>query len=240
MSYTLMPLPSQGPRPTPADGTAPLVLVHGWGGSHTDFLPMSLYLRKHGRRRLFSVRFGVGESIPERVERLRAFLSQVRRLNPDRPMDVVAHSLGGIVARLALAEPGLEGSVGTLLTLGSPHGGSSTANYFPNEVARALRPDAWLVHRLRHLQPPKGVRLVSFWSANDIVVPQARAAAFPGARQVNMSPFTHYGYLVDGRSWAAVERALRGAQQAGVRGRPASSEAARSRPAKPAGLGQRR
>lgn len=63
--------------------------------------------------------------------RLGAFLNEVAEAAPGVPIDVVAHSQGGVVARLALAAPveGGEGprGVATLVTLGSPHQGANLA-----------------------------------------------------------------------------------------------------------------
>ncbi len=64
--------------------------------------------------------------------RLDGLLVEVAGRAPGVPIDVIAHSQGGVVARLALAEAAADGtippSLETLVTLGSPHGGAPLAD----------------------------------------------------------------------------------------------------------------
>lgn len=68
----------------------------------------------------------------DRAEQLNELLIDVRAANPGVPVDIVAHSQGGIVARLALGnegdafDPRLP-NVENLITLGTPHHGSDLA-----------------------------------------------------------------------------------------------------------------
>ena len=66
-------------------------------------------------------------------ERLRALLDAIGDAHPGVPVDVIAHSQGGVVARLAVSRPGgnlqsLRPPVlSNLITLGSPHHGADAA-----------------------------------------------------------------------------------------------------------------
>lgn len=66
------------------------------------------------------------------ADRLAGLLADVARRAPGVPIDVVAHSQGGVVSRLALDQAAsvgtLPASVQTLVTLGSPHGGAPLAD----------------------------------------------------------------------------------------------------------------
>src|SRR6185436_13317100 len=55
-------------------------------------------------------------------------LARVAAASPGVPIDVVAHSQGGIVARLALATAPPPATVRHLVTLGTPHGGANLAS----------------------------------------------------------------------------------------------------------------
>ncbi|MEW6155682.1 MAG: peptidoglycan DD-metalloendopeptidase family protein [Actinomycetota bacterium] len=69
----------------------------------------------------------------EQAKRLRQLLEQVHRDKPGVPVDIIAHSQGGIIARAALAEEydpdetGRFPRVANLVTLGSPHKGTDIA-----------------------------------------------------------------------------------------------------------------
>jgi triacylglycerol lipase len=72
-------------------------------------------------------------SIAERAEELAAF---VRGL-PDRRVNLVAHSMGGLDARYAIARLGLAPRVVSLTTVGTPHLGTPVADLGEGFVGRA-------------------------------------------------------------------------------------------------------
>lgn len=57
---------------------------------------------------------------------LQAMLQQITRLHPDEPVTLVAHSAGGIVARIALVRGGVSHAK-ALITIASPHVGTDRA-----------------------------------------------------------------------------------------------------------------
>lgn len=83
---------------------------------------------------LASSEYGSGHSLgdlPTAGDALAAMLGEVASALPGVPIDVVAHSQGGVVARLGIsrahASGGLPGEVASLITLGSPHHGADLA-----------------------------------------------------------------------------------------------------------------
>jgi pimeloyl-ACP methyl ester carboxylesterase len=121
------------------------------------------------------------------------------------PIDVIAHSLGGLVVRAALAElatsrPDVLQRLGTVVTLGTPHRGADLASlvtamnsqpvgqFTLDQIGRAaglpLSPDDPAVQQLapgsdflRALpaRPPANVRFVSIAARGDLIVPAPRA-----------------------------------------------------------------
>jgi murein DD-endopeptidase MepM/ murein hydrolase activator NlpD len=136
--------------------------------------------------------------------RLADVVGQVAAADPDAIVDVFAHSLGGLVTRLALVElrdRGFDlGRLGVVTTLGSPHRGADAAtavvaantrpgaNLALDAVERVLGtgldPDApvvgqlaehsAVVARLRADGVPAGVRLVSIAARGDLVAAAPR------------------------------------------------------------------
>jgi murein DD-endopeptidase MepM/ murein hydrolase activator NlpD len=68
-----------------------------------------------------------GQHLQRSADRLRELLDDIDRAHPGIPVDVVAHSQGGVVARAALAGRPRPLSVEHLVTLGSPHDGTDLA-----------------------------------------------------------------------------------------------------------------
>jgi pimeloyl-ACP methyl ester carboxylesterase len=203
------------PEPLPDDGRRPLVFVHGLGGGPGNFAPMQLYFRLHGRRRSYTVGFEGAHAMPELAARLSTFLEDVVTVNdltPETRIDVVAHSMGGLIARLALEDPRTRARVGTLVTLSAPHAGSYLARYGHTRSSLDLRPDSAILARLaRQLPwrgPPEFPRLIALWSPADVIVLPAHSAAVDGAENIELPGFTHYGYLIHPSGWRCVLDAL--------------------------------
>jgi len=196
--------------PGEPDGYLPLIFVHGLGGSRGNFLLMSWYLWLAGRKRSYKIHFTEGQSIDDMATALARFIRDVKKATGEKRVEIIAHSLGGIIARLAISKHRLASSVKTLITLGTPHRGTYFARYANTKITRDLRPDSELMKRLNKRPWPKNIRGVSFWSRNDLLVLPAESAAMEGTEQVEVTPFTHYSYLIDPKSWAAVEKALMG------------------------------
>ncbi len=210
LSYSLLSSRTQKVEPIPSDGYRPLIFVHGLGGTRGDFLPMSGFLWLQGRKRSYRSHFERGQSVAQMAEALARFIRRVMQVTGERKVDIVAHSLGGVVSRLAIHEHRLSRNVGTLITLGSPHGGTHSARFANTALARELRPDSELMRKLGRRPWSKSVRGITFWSRNDLLIVPAESAALRGTRSVDMTPFTHYSYLIDPKSWAAVRKSLDG------------------------------
>ncbi len=194
--------------PVPDDGHPPLVFVHGLGGTRGNFLLMSWWFWLNGRKRSYRIGFGPDSSIAEQAAELARKVERVCAVNDAPVVDLVAHSLGGVVARLALQEHGLAPRVGCFVSLGVPHHGTYPARYANTDTLRALRPDSPLMRRLDAGRPPAGVRLVCCSSRNDLFVLPPESALLEGATAIDLTPATHYSYLLDPAAFVAVRSAL--------------------------------
>lgn len=210
LSYSLLGPRTEQIEVGEPDGHPPLVFVHGLGGSRGDFMPMSWTMWLGGRRRSYRIGFDGNPNIDEMADALARFGREVLQVTGERQIEIVAHSLGGVVARLALQQYGLAKWVKTLITLGSPHRGTHVARFANTSLTQALRPDSELMTRLNGQAWPQDVRGVSFWSQNDLIVLPASGAIADGTEAVDASPFTHYSYLIHPKCWAAVWKVLQG------------------------------
>lgn len=195
-------------RPAPADAHAPIVFVPGLGATGAAFRLMRLYFRLHGFRRCYPAHFESGMGMRERAMHLASLVRKVRRVTGEKKVDMVAHSLGGIVARLAIAEHRLGPSLRTLVTLGSPHQGTYPARYGNTQLLRDLRPGSELLSRLAEKPLPARIRVVCLWSKNDLFVLPAESAILPGSENIDLTPATHYSYLLHPAVFERVRRVL--------------------------------
>lgn len=208
MTYTLLASRSVTVEPGEPDGHPPLVFVHGFGGSRGDFLLMAGYLHLRGRKRRYAIEFESGQSIEQKARALAELVREVVRVTGEPKVDVVAHSLGGVITRVALVDHALAPLLRRVITLGSPHHGTVPARYSSSLTTIELRPNSALLARLAQSPWPDEVHGVSFWSKGDVIILPHESAALPGTDQIEVTPFTHLSYLVDPRSWMLVSDEL--------------------------------
>jgi triacylglycerol lipase len=125
---------------------APVVLVHGlFGFSRVQvagytvasyFSGIIEALEAAGNRVLVPFLSPTG-SVAERAAQLRGFILDRA---PHEPVHIIAHSMGGLDARYMISRLGMADHVLTLTTLGTPHHGSSCADWGVKRLERLVRP----------------------------------------------------------------------------------------------------
>lgn len=199
----------------PDDGFPPVVFVHGLGGNAGQFLPMRLFFRAMKRTRTWAVELPPNCTVEVLSGVLADTLTAVADANGCTELDVVAHSLGGLVARATLLELERRGSpvrVRSLVTLGTPHTGSHLARYANTTTTNDLRPGSPVLQRLEAQLPWRGPpaqpRLVAFWSRADIIILPAEMSLVEGAENVELEGLSHNGLLLSPVAWEAAFSAL--------------------------------
>jgi len=114
--------------PEPFDPTAgSILLIHGLESSSKAWDGMASALRRQ-RIQVLTFDYPNDGSIAKSGDSLSEELSALGRRHKDFRVAIVAHSMGGLVARYALETPGKNpGCVTDLFTLGTPHAGSALA-----------------------------------------------------------------------------------------------------------------
>lgn len=216
LGVTLLASRDDGIVALPDDGQRPVVFVHGLGGHRGNFALMRGAFDVLGRSRTYSITLEEGRDIDALGELLRERIARVIEVNglaDGDQVDLVAHSMGGVVSRVALEDPATAARVRTLVTLGTPHSGTHLARLADTARTRAMRPGSTLYDRLAAQVPwpgpPSLPRLVCFWSRSDTVILPAETSVLEGAEAVELEGITHTGFLLHPRSFTRVLEALR-------------------------------
>jgi hypothetical protein len=166
-------------------------------------------------------------------QRLRALLERIHAAHPGVPIDVMAHSQGGIVTRSALGQRAPPG-VTHVVTLGSPHQGADLATALAltarttrgaqvqwaisrlgitgidprSRSVRQLAETSSFIRRLNARPLPKGPRFTTIAARGDLVVPSPRSR-LPGATYAVVSvPTLNHHDALPGSAAATREIAL--------------------------------
>jgi triacylglycerol lipase len=128
---------SPGPRPSRSSRVTryPLVFCHGMLGYRmlrmqlpenlNSFAPLEQFLRERGFRALFP-QVSPTSGVADRARQLR---DQIRRWT-DEPINLIAHSMGGLDARYLITHLDMGDRVRSLTTISTPHRGSYLADWF--------------------------------------------------------------------------------------------------------------
>lgn len=212
--FALQPFGLMDP-PQPADRILrrgrPILFVPGYLQTRTSFLFLAARLSSYGLGPLYSVNLASWDvGLDESADRLSARIDRILKATGARQLDVVAHSMGGLVTRLAEGKGPAAGRrpprVRRLVTLGTPHHGTQIAHVLRGEAARQMRPGSELLARLP--DPPVG-QLVSIRSTHDFfVIPPEGARVAPVGRDVEVRRVGHLALLTDPDVAEEVVRAL--------------------------------
>jgi pimeloyl-ACP methyl ester carboxylesterase len=116
-SYPLDIIARPGERLIPKFGRELVVFAHGLGGSRSNFLAFSGYLRLAGFNNFAFFQYPVRQTLGESAEQLEQLIDEK---SPDGTAHLIGHSLGGTISRL-FASRAPRWRVRSLITIGSPY-----------------------------------------------------------------------------------------------------------------------
>ncbi|MFI8961316.1 esterase/lipase family protein [Streptomyces sp. NPDC053493] len=153
--------------------TRPVVLLHGFVDNRSVFVMLRRALARHGRDHVASLNYSpltcdlrtAAEVLGRRVEKLLARTGHTE-------VDLVGHSLGGLIARYYVQCRGGDARVRTLVMLGTPHSGTTFVPLLgdAHPLVRQMRPGSEVLRELAGPAPGCRTRFVSFWSDLDQVM----------------------------------------------------------------------
>jgi len=183
-----------------------VVFVHGFMASGPVFGPM----RAHVEAALDVTTHPLSYRPFDRFEHVALRLRDAVDALGDGPVDLVGHSLGGIVARWYLQELGGAAKVGRLVTLASPHAGTRAAGLPVSPLLAAIRPGSPVLARLHAgRSEAAGVAHTALVAGADrMVTPPSSAAALQDARVRWIEGLGHNEMLFDPRVFSLVVESL--------------------------------
>lgn len=151
-----------------------VVLVHGYLSNRSAMFPLAGYLRFRGFDQVLTFNYRSSQGVERGARDLREFLR--RRVRGGR-IDLVCHSLGGLVARVYVQQLGGARRIDRCVTLGTPHSGTYNSYWLTSRVGGELRPDSRLLTRLRKSRAAASrVRFTSIVAgADNLVIPRVFA-----------------------------------------------------------------
>ncbi|GHH86271.1 esterase/lipase family protein [Streptomyces capitiformicae] len=170
--------PPDAPR-LPTEDRPPVVLLHGFIDNRSVFVLLRRSLAQHGHRHIESLNYSpLTCDIRTAADLLGRHIEDICERTGQEQVDIVGHSLGGLIARYYVQRLGGDHRVRTLVTLGTPHGGTQAiplANAHP--IVRQMRPGSEVLEELRAPAPGCRTHFVAFWSDFDHVMAPVETAS---------------------------------------------------------------
>ncbi|WP_406439632.1 alpha/beta fold hydrolase [Streptomyces sp. NBC_00631] len=175
------PVPTAEPDGTarlPVAAAPPVVLLHGFIDNRSVFVLLRRTLAQHGGQRVESLNYSpLTCDIRTAAELLGRHIEEICERTGSGRVDIVGHSLGGLIARYYVQRLGGDLRVRTLVTLGTPHAGTRVvplADAHP--IVRQMRPGSQVIEELTRPAPGCRTRFVSFWSDLDSLMEPVETA----------------------------------------------------------------
>jgi pimeloyl-ACP methyl ester carboxylesterase len=190
-------------------GPRPVIVLHGYAMNRANYLPLAFRMARAGLGPIFGFEYWTLGRIAAGARQLGWFIDEVLAQTGADSVDVIGHSMGGVVARYYVSFAGGDGIVKNLVTLGSPHSGTDVSAVGIGHPTRELLLGSKLVTRLAAAPPPKHTKMTVIWSRGDALVPGAQQRPLPGAEVIMYEDLGHVALLGSRRVAAEIIERLR-------------------------------
>ncbi len=189
----------------------PVVAIHGYTQNRVNFLALARACARGGVGPVYGFNYPWFASIHGNAARLARFVERVARETGAPRVDLVAHSLGGLVALEYIAADGMGGRdrVRRLVTIASPHAGVAWQGPILGAAGSSMRAGSpFLVERA---DQPVAVPCLSIYSTHDNIVhpPSTSELTHRGAQDLTVDHVGHLTILFEPKVVQAVVDFLR-------------------------------
>jgi hypothetical protein len=191
-------------------GPRPVIVLHGYAMNRANYVPLAYRMARAGLGPILGFEYWTLGRIAAGARQLGWFIDDVLAQTGADSVDVIGHSMGGVVARYYVTFAGGDGIVKNLVTLGSPHGGTDVSSLGIGHPTRELLLGSKLVTRLAAAPAPAHTKLTVVWSRGDALVPAAVQRPIAGAETIIYADLGHVALLGSRRVAQLVIDRLRG------------------------------
>ncbi|WP_028103969.1 esterase/lipase family protein [Pseudoduganella violaceinigra] len=168
----------------------PVLLVHGYGANGGFWVHLAAQLEEQGYSHATVDLEPVFGDIEQFAVQLEQAVQGLLAASRSDKVIIVAHSMGGLVARAWLRRFGAQHAA-RIITLATPHHGTDLAHMGPGHNARQMRRDAeWLAQLDAADRPQRGL-LTSIYSWHDNIIAPQNSCHLPGARNIALPGVGH-------------------------------------------------
>jgi pimeloyl-ACP methyl ester carboxylesterase len=186
------PLPGARQR-----GPRPIIVIHGYAMNRANFVPLAYRLARVGLGPIVGFEYWTLGRVAAGARQLAWFVEHVQAVTGAPQVDIIGHSMGGVVGRYYVQLLGGDGAVANLVTIGTPHIGTDVSEFGVGHPTRELLVGSTLLQRLAYAPPPQDTRVTMIFSHADALVPAStqEALEIPRAERIVYDDLGHVALL---------------------------------------------
>jgi pimeloyl-ACP methyl ester carboxylesterase len=193
------PLGFLGIPASSARGPRPIIVLHGYAMNRVNFLVLARRLQRAGLGPVYGFEYWTLGKVSSAAKKLSDYVEAVCEATGADRVDIIGHSMGGIVGRYMITIGGGAPRVRSLITLGSPHGGADLSLFGVGRPVKELKAESSLLSKLAAKRLPEGTAFTTIWSRADCLVPWEAQAHLAGSEVIRFEDLGHLGLLASRR-----------------------------------------
>jgi triacylglycerol lipase len=185
--------------PASAATSTPVIFVHGYTGSASNWTTALSVFRAGGFTRLYTYNYNWAGSNQTSAAGLRNMVNSVRSQTGASKVAIVNHSMGGLVTRWYLEELGGSANVSHVASIaGANHGTTFAGACLINISCIEMYPGSlFLLDLADGDETPGSARYGTWYSACDGIIIPYTSTRLSGATNNNVGCETHLGFLTN-------------------------------------------
>ncbi|MFC4911776.1 esterase/lipase family protein [Actinomadura gamaensis] len=193
---------SPAPSATAATAHTPVVFVHGYTGNSTNWSTAIALFESAGysSNELYAFNYNWAQSNKISAQQLATYVEQVKARTGSAQVDIVNHSMGGLVTRWYVTELGGASSVRHVASLaGANHGTTFASSCLVNTSCVEMLPGSAFINQLAAAgdETPGSARYATWYSPCDGVIIPYTSTMLSGATNNYVVCENHLTYLTD-------------------------------------------
>jgi triacylglycerol lipase len=180
----------------------PILFVHGWSGSASNWNTMIGRFEKDGyaKSQLSAYTYNTSQSNKVDAEKeVKSHVESLKKATGASKVDIVAHSMGSLNTRwyIKFVKEG-EANVDDWVSLGGPNHGTTTANLCFSTSCVEMRPGSTFLSELNAGdETPGAVNYGTWWSPCDEFINPDSSVPLSGATNTETACISHLALLTD-------------------------------------------
>jgi triacylglycerol lipase len=190
-----------------AQAHLPILFVHGWKGSSSNWTTMIERFEKDGwpKEDLNNWTYNTAQSNATTAKEEATKVTEILKNTGATKIDLISHSMGGLSTRYYIKNLGGESTVEDWVSLGGPNHGTEVANLCTETSCLEMRIGSTFLNELNAGdETPGAVHYATWWSSCDEFIKPVESVVLTGATNTKTECISHLALLTNEKVYVGV------------------------------------